>query len=186
VRTGGKSIGKSTSKKRRVETSSSTKQKGKITLAQAEKNFVKGTPPSTKKRKTRTLRRKKIVSQRMSQYQSSSSIVIDESPWVLPKDHNLLVLVDVAAHIVVNEENVEKEDNILLSTLVHGLRNKNMTSSAEEVQEDGHEDDEAQHMETLDNFNEHDIETLNDFYEQDTKSPPGLNEQGTESPEELE
>jgi len=46
---------------------------------------------------------------------------------------------------------VEKEDNILLSTLVHKLRNKKMTPSAEEVQGEGHEDDEAQRIEPLEN-----------------------------------
>lgn len=43
-----------------------------------------------------------------------------------------------------------------------------MTPSASEVQAEGHKDDEAQHMETLDNFNEQDIETLNVFNKQGT------------------
>lgn len=59
--------------------------------------------------------------------------MIDESPQIFPKDHKILVLANVAAHSVVNEENVEKEDNILLSTLVHRLRKKKMTMSVEEV-----------------------------------------------------
>ena len=69
---------------------------------------------------------------------------------------------------MVTEENMEKEDDILLSSFVHILRKKKMTPSASEVQAEGHKDDEAQHMETLDNFNEQDIETLNVFNKQGT------------------
>ena len=69
-------------------------------LVQAEKKYVKDTSSSEKKRKNRTSTRKKMG---MNQCQSSSLIMIDESPQVSPKDHNLSVLVDVVAHSMVNE-----------------------------------------------------------------------------------
>jgi len=72
--------------------------------AQAKKKFVEGTLPSAKKRKIRISIRKKTISQGMNQYRSSSLIVIDESPQVSRKYHNLLVLADVASHTMVNKE----------------------------------------------------------------------------------
>jgi len=96
---------------------------------QAKKKFVEDTSPSKKKIKIRTSTRKKNFSPRTNQYQSSYPIVIDESPQVSPKDHNLSVLADAVAHTLVNEENVEKEDDILFPTLVHRLRKKKTTSS---------------------------------------------------------
>lgn len=139
MRSAGKFASKSTSNKRRVETSSHTEQKGKITVVQVEKRSIKNTPFSVKKRKLRTSTRKKTVSQVMNQ--STSPIVIDESPQASPKDHRILVLADAATHTVVRKEKIEEE--ILLVTFVHKLRKRKTTPSAGEVQEKGHEDDEA-------------------------------------------
>jgi len=167
VRSAGKYASTSTCKKRKAETSSPAKQKGESTSVQAGRKTVEKTPPLAKKRKTRTSVRKKMVSQGMNQ--SSSLIITDESPHVSPKVHNLSVLVDAAAHAVEDEENAE--DDILLSTFVSRLRKRKMTPSTGEVQAEGHEDEEEQHIETLNNFNEPDIEALNDFEERGTKAP---------------
>ena len=167
MRSAGKPISMSTSKKRKAKTSYPNKKKGKSTSVQSEKKSIENTLPLAKKRKIRTLTRKKTIS--LGTNQSSPLIVIDESPQVSPKYHNLLVLANAVAHTMVNEENVE--DDISLSTFVRRLRKRKTTPSVGEVQADGHEDDEEQHEETLDNFDEQDIETLNLLKEQGTKAP---------------
>jgi len=62
------------------------------------------------------------------------------------------VLADAATHIMEDEENVE--DNVLLLTFVSRLRKRKMTPSTGEVQTKGHEDEEEQHIETLNNFSD--------------------------------
>ena len=68
--------------------------------------------------------------------QSSSAIIIEESPQVSPTIHNLLVLADVVEHSMEDEENAE--DDVLLSTFVSGLRKRKTTLSTGEFQEGGH------------------------------------------------
>jgi len=58
-----------------------------------------------------------------------------------------------------------------LSTFVSRLRKRKTTPSTGEFQAEGHEDEEEQHVETLDNFSEPDMETLNDFEERGTEAP---------------
>lgn len=119
-----------------------------------------------------------MVSQGMNK--SSSLVIIDESPQVSPKVHNLLVLPDATKNTIEDEENVE--DDVLLSTFVSKLRKRKMTLSTGEVQAEHHEDDEEKHIETLDNFSQSDIETLNDFKEWGTESPTILEQWCTETP----
>ena len=120
----------STSKKKKAKTPSLAKKMGKSMLVQAEKKFVKDTSPSINKRKTRTSTVKKSISLGTNQHRSSSLIMIGESPQDSTKYHNISVLIDAATHTAVNEENVEKEYDILFSTPVHRLRKKKMTPSA--------------------------------------------------------
>lgn len=101
MRSVGKSFSKITSKKKKAETSFPTEQKGKSTLVQEEKRSIKNTLPSTKKIKIRTSKTNKTIY--VGTNQSISLIVIDESPQVFPKDHNLLVIVDAMTHTMVNE-----------------------------------------------------------------------------------
>ena len=105
---------------------------------QAEKKTVENTPPIAKKRKNRSLVSRKNISQGMNQ--SSSAIIIEESPQVSPTIHNLLVLADAVEHTVEDEENVE--DDVLLSTFNSRLRKRKTTPSTSEVQTEGHEDEE--------------------------------------------
>lgn len=169
----------STSKKMKAHISSPTKKKGKIMLMQEENKFFEGTFPLTMKMKTKASTWKKT---RTNQYQSSSPIMIDESPHTSSKDHNLSMVAYGETHIVVNKQKVEREDDIFLSKFLHRLRKKKMTPSAEEVHEKGLEDDEAQHMDPLDRINEQDIETLNFFDEQGTEAYDVFDEQGNEAP----
>lgn len=103
-----KSIGMSASKKRKAGTSSPAKQKGKSTSVKVEKKSVEGTLLLAKKKIIKTPTKKKAISLGTNQYSSSSPILIDESPQVLPKDYSLSVLVDAANHTIINKENMEK------------------------------------------------------------------------------
>lgn len=67
--------------------------------------------------------RRKTVSQETNQF--SSLIIIDQSPQVSSKVHNLSLLVDATTHIVEDDENTE--DDIFLSTFVSKLRKRKTT-----------------------------------------------------------
>jgi len=124
----------STIKKQKAETSSPTMKRDESTPVKAEKKIVENTPPVAKKRKTRSSVRRKTISQGMNQ--SSSAIIIKESPQVSPTIHNISVLADAVAHTVEDEENAE--DEVLLSTFFSGLRKRKTTLSTSEVQEEGY------------------------------------------------
>lgn len=139
----GETPGKSASKKRKVETLRPAKTKSKGKCVQAEEKFVEEIFSSMKRRITRTSTKKSIVSSRTSFAQLSSPILIDETPHASPGDHNLSIFVNATTHTVVNEENVEKEDDIPLLAFLHKLKKKRMESSASRDPTKGQVDDKA-------------------------------------------
>jgi len=84
-----------------------------------------------------------------------------------------------------NEEDAEKQDDMLLSAFIHKLKKKKMIASGSKDLAEGQLDDEVQHQEALDNFDEKGTEALDNFNEQGTKSPNKLKEEGTGAPDEL-
>lgn len=87
--------------------------------------------------------RRRTISSRTSHTQLSSLILINETPQASPGDHILSVLIDAVTHIVGNEEDVEKEDDILLLAFIHKLKKKIMTASASKDLTKGQLDDKA-------------------------------------------
>lgn len=143
-----------------------------------EKRTIENTPPTAKKRKTRTSVRRKIF--RQGSNQSSSPIVINELRQVSPTIHNLLVLIDILAHTVEDEENVE--DDVPLLTFISKLRSRKTTPTLNTNEVQAKEDEEEEHEEPLDNFSELDVEILNYFEEMGIEDPDIFEEHGIEDP----
>lgn len=88
----------------------------------------------------------------MGHVHSTSPIQWDDSPLASPSKDNVSVLAEVAAHIVLDGDYVEKEDDTPILVLPGRMKKRKVMSSTSKDLTEGQHDNKAQGVETLKDF----------------------------------